>query len=247
MEQKAVLRGLLAGVAVLAFLGGLVWVFSKAFHGYEIASRTGKANEDYQKAAALYEKKQFEPAAMAFRALRTGIGVPADVVKNATNGEVYCYRELGHLAQNQQDFATAVRWYAKALEVSPIDAQAKTEYEAALRALNARSAASLSGTSPPLPPAGRAGGGNTLEGGRAPVAPPPPPSNIRTRDFNNDNAQAAQQAQQLLAQGDTAFQSGNRERARELWNQAVMAGPGSPAARIAQDRIIHDNANNPAF
>ena len=64
------------------------------------------------------------------------------------------------------------------------------------------------------------------------------PGSQSSQDFTTGNQRAGANSQTLLAQGDAAFKAGQVDQAIQLWQQAVGAGPGSPASMQAQERIM---------
>jgi hypothetical protein len=108
-EKNAIIKGIIGGVLALGFLIGMGTVFSRAYHGFAIASGVGEGQDEYNKAAALYKDKKFSDAALIFSRLRLSQTANTQTIKDATNGEVFCYRELGHTAQDGNDPQTALR------------------------------------------------------------------------------------------------------------------------------------------
>jgi tetratricopeptide (TPR) repeat protein len=252
-NKNAILKGIVGGVLALAFIGVLFAVFSRAYHGFTIASGVGQGQDEYNKAVELYKKKQFSEAALLFSRLRLSPTANTQTIKNATNGEVFCYRELGHIAQAQNDPQTALRWYEKALQVNPNDAQAKAEYDAILRLLNTQKTATssqvvaaqtpMTSTLPNAP-------SNPLQEPNfnkhaMPALPEGP--NVSTEDFVRQNAMKAQTAQGVLQRANAAWQQGNIQEALLLWNETSITAPGSPASLEAQKRLLEYSRQNPAF
>jgi tetratricopeptide (TPR) repeat protein len=252
-NKNAILKGIVGGVLALAFIGVLFTVFSRAYHGFTIASGVGQGQDEYNKAAELYKKKQFSEAALLFSRLRLSPTANTQTIKDATNGEVFCYRELGHIAQSKNDPQTALRWYEKALQVNPNDAQAKAEYDAILRLLNAQKTAT-------------SGQGQVVASQAAPNNPSTPSNplqepnfnrpnmpalpgvpDVTTEDFARQNAMKAQAARDVLQKANTAWQQGNLQEALRLWNETSITAPGSPASLEAQKRLLDYNRENPAF
>ena len=125
-------------LAVLV-VGGLVVgggiAFTRAFKSAQSQMGYAAGIEDFNRAADLYQKKNYDAAALLFKRVRLEIKNTDETIRKATEGEVWCYREQGHLAQNRNDLAAAARWYQMALDVNPDDPQAKAEYEAVRKIL----------------------------------------------------------------------------------------------------------------
>jgi tetratricopeptide (TPR) repeat protein len=250
-EKNAILKGVIGGILTLVFLGVLFTVFSRAYHGFTITSGVGQGQDEYNKAAELYKKKQFSEAAVLFARLRISQTASTQTIKDATNGEVFCYRELGHIAQSKNDPQTALRWYEKALQVNPKDIQAKIEYDAILRLLSSLKIATSgqvvapqTASSNPTPPS------NPLQEPdfNRPMMPAlPGVPNVTTEDFARQNAMKAQAARDVLQKANTAWQQGNIQEALRLWNETSVTAPGSLAAQEAQKRLLEYNRQNPAF
>lgn len=226
-------------VLAVVLIGGLVLggglAFTKAFKSAQTQMGYAAGIDDFNRAADLYQKKQYEDAARAFKKVRLDSKNTDDILKKATDGEVWSYRELGHTAQNRDDLVTAKGWYALALEANPKDLQAKAEYDAVARILESNAPA---GPSTAAPPADRIT--------QHPSRPAPGTPRIRASDVEGAAARAAQQAQTLLAQANTAQQSGDIKQALQLWGQVVATAPSSAAAQQAQERITeYARQNNP--
>jgi serine/threonine-protein kinase len=226
IERRYRARAVIATTLVLCVITGLLTVaMVRAFRNYEQQASLVKASDSYNNAVKLYERGQYEAAALAFSKVRVQSKTPAATRRQALDGEVYCYRHLGHLAQQRGDLPGALRWYEKALAVSPDDTQAREERDAARRVAGSGAAESTPSPSPlgtsQNPPPANAG----------------PPSRVTTRDFLTANASAAQEAQTLFQRGEEAWQQGNRQEALRMWTAAVAAGPGSRAAVDAQQRL----------
>lgn len=227
------------GLAILLlggfFLGG-GWALFRAFDNYKGQSSLRQGDELFSRAAKLYKQGNFQEAARLFSQVRASGTASGESQRKATEGEVFCYRELGHQAQERQDYPLAAQWYQAALSVAPGDAQARAELEAVSRVIGA--------TATPAPTAtpGVAAQRTT----EFPRPPAPGTSAVSANDFVQANQQAAARAATLLAQGDSAARSGDTRTALKAWAQAAAAGPGSPAGWEAQQRITAYNAaHNP--
>ena len=214
----------LAVVLIGGILGGGGLALTKAFKnaGTQMGYATGI--EDFNKAAALYAAKNYEAAAPAFERVAQNKTNTDEILKKATDGGVWSYRELGHAAQAKSDWATAQRWYKKALDLKPDDTAAKSEYDAVTRILNSTAPA---GPSNVVPPADR-----TMQ---HPTAPRTGTPNLKAADFERAQAQTAQEAQSLLSQANDAYRAGNINQALQLWSKVVGKAPGSAAATEAQN------------
>jgi hypothetical protein len=142
-------------------------------------------------------------------------------------------------------------WFTRALEVSPLDPNAKIE----LSGVQKRRGSTPSGNGPVAvaPNGEKIDSSNPLAGvlkpspeapsaGGTTVLASPSPSGIlpgtqSANDFTAANRKAEAEAQALLQKGDVAFNAQRPSEAVSLWRQAVAAGPGSAAAMTAQDRI----------
>ena len=91
-QQNAILKGILGGIAALVFFGGLFYVFSNAYHGFQIASGVETGQEELNKAKQLYKENKFTEAALLFARLRVSPTANSATLKEATDGEVFCYR-----------------------------------------------------------------------------------------------------------------------------------------------------------
>jgi serine/threonine-protein kinase len=226
---------LLAGIMV-----GGAWVLSKAYRNFQSDARRAADLRTYESASRYYEAGQFEDAAGAFKRLRERSQDP-EIRRKALLGELYSYRQIGARFLQQRDYASAERWFRAAVALAPDDEQANRELRDVLQ---------IQGQPPDtpqrpvlVPPA------STVPPADAPTTPPGrwPSSSTppRAADFLAANAQAAAQAERLLEQGDDAWRGGDRNRAVQLWTQATMTGPGSPAALRAQQRVNASNTDDP--
>lgn len=226
-----VLATLILGGVVLG--GGIA--FTRAFKSAQTQMGYAAGIEDFNRAADLYQKKNYDAAALLFKRVRLDLKNTDEIVRKATEGEVWCYREQGHAAQNRGDLPAAVRWYQLALDVKPDDPQAKAEYEAARQVLESRAPA---GPSTAAPPPDR-----TTEHPRPPAPGTP---NVKASELEAANARAAQEAQTLLRQANQAAQAGKTSEALQLWSQVVSKAPGSSAAQQAQAQLTeYARQNNP--
>jgi tetratricopeptide (TPR) repeat protein len=253
-NKNAIIKGIVGGVLALAFIGVLFTVFSRAYHGFTIASGVGQGQDEYNKAAELYKKKQFSEAAVLFSRLRLSQTANTQTIKDATNGEVFCYRELGHMAQSKNDPQTALRWYEKALQVNPNDAQAKAEYDAILRLLNSLNTQKALTSGQGQVVASQTPVGNPPRNplqepnfNRPTMPPLPGVPEVTTQDFARQNAMKAQAARDVLQKANAAWQQGNVQEALRLWNETSITAPGSPASLEAQQHLLEYNRQNPAF
>lgn len=220
-------------------IGGLVVgggiAFTRAFRSAQTQMGYAAGIDDFNRAADLYQKKSYEAAAALFNRVRQDTKNTDEILKKATEGELWCYRELGHAAQNRGDLQAAARWYRMALDVKPDDPQAKAEYEAVVKILGSAAPAGPSTTAPPPD--------RTTQHPQAPAAGTP---NLKASDVEGGNARAAQEAQVLLSQANQAYRSGNLSEAVRLWSQVVSKAPGSPAAQQAQGQLTeYARQNNP--
>ncbi|MCX6369109.1 MAG: zinc ribbon domain-containing protein [Armatimonadetes bacterium] len=226
-------------VLAVVLIGGILigggLALNKAFKNAGTQMGYAAGTEDYNKAAALYAAKNYEAAAPAFERVALNKSNTDDILKKSIDGGCWSYRELGHAAQNRNDLQAALRWYKKALDVKPDDGPAKQEYDAVARILGSTAPA---GPSTVAPPPDR----TTQHPNQA--APGTP--NIKAADVERAQAQAAQEAQNLLSQANTAYRSGNVSEALKLWSQVVGKSPGSAAATEAQNYITqYARDNNP--
>jgi serine/threonine-protein kinase len=220
-----------ASVALVIFLltaGG--WAVMRAYRIFTQEARVSGAVSDYARAADLYKQGKYEEAAPIFRKTRLSPTADPGIVRQATEGELYCYRKLGQASQAREDWQAAQRWFQEAVKVAPDDPQARSELEAVQDTLRANAANASSATPAPTgsaPPA-------TL-----PAASPAPAaqSGVTTGDFQNANAQGAAQAEALVQQGVTAYQNGDLRGAQNYWYEAAKVGPGSPAAQRALEYV----------
>jgi len=207
---------------------------SRAFRNYEGQNGLRQSDERFAKAAKLYQQNDFAAAAKLFAQVRASDTSGGETARKATEGELFCYRQLGHQAQDRKDYPAAQRWYEAALTVSPSDPQARAEWEAIRRVTQSHAAPLPT----PLPPTASQ---VTTE---HPKPTTPGASPLRASDFTNANARAAQEASAFLTQGDTAARRGDITKALRYWSKAVSAGPGSAAGQIAQRRVTEYNRQN---
>ncbi|MES2464497.1 MAG: serine/threonine-protein kinase [Armatimonadota bacterium] len=233
---------LIIGIATL-LVGG--WGLSRAYQSYQGQMTIAQITNEYKAATVLYTSGKFEQAAAAFRRLRTASNSSSEIVTKATQGEVYSYRQLAHGAQDRSDFAAAVRWYQEAIKINPTDSQVQAELAAAQRRLPGENSSLANGSGPvdPQNPLASVIAPNPPPGASASPTPPIPltlPSALPTISSSNyeaSNAQAASNAAALFQQGEAAYRQGNGTAALRYWSAAVAAGPGTPAALQAQERI----------
>lgn len=226
-------------VMAVVLIGGILigggLSVNKAFKSAKLQMGYASGTEDYNKAAALYAAKNYEAAAPAFERVASNKSNTDDVLKKATDGGVWSYRELGHVAQEKDDWAAAQRWYRKALDLKPDDVAAKSEYDAVTRILESQAPAGVSTVAPPVE--------RTTQHPSRPTAGTP---NLKAADVASANARNTQEAQQLLTQANDAYRSGNTNQALQLWSQVVGKSPGSAAATEAQGYITqYAHENNP--
>jgi serine/threonine-protein kinase len=223
-----------ASVLVVLFLlsaGG--WAVMRAYRIFTQEARGSGAATEYAQGAGLYKQGKYEEAAAIFRKTRLSPTADPGIVRQATDGELYCYRQLGHEAQERDDLMGAQRWFQEAVKLAPDDAQARSELEAVQKALLANSSTSNSTPASPAPAASAPP--STLPA--ASPAPTSPQSNVTTSDFEAANAQGAAQADTLVQQGIGAYQNGDLRAAQNDWYEAVKVGPGSPAAQKATEYV----------
>jgi tetratricopeptide (TPR) repeat protein len=239
---------LIIGIGTLV-IGG--WGLSRAYENYQGQMSTAQITEEYKSATTLYTSGQFEQAADAFRRLRTAGSSSAEIVTKATQGEIYSYRQLAHAAQSRNDFAAAVRWYREAIKLNPSDSQVLAELAAAERRVPGGATAQANGSGPVDP-------NNPLASVIAPSPQPdavPTPSavlpsalpSISSSSYAASNAQAASEADAFFQQGEAAYRQGNGTAALRYWSAAVAAGPGTPAALQAQERISRNNSTTSPY
>ena len=228
------------GIGIL--LGG-GWGLSRAYENYQGQMSISQITKEYKSATALYTTGKFEQAAEAFRRLRNSGSSSQDIILKSTQGEVYSYRQLAHAAQAREDFSTAVRWYREAIALTPTDSQVRAELDAAERRLSGGATAQVSGAADPDNPLASVIAANPQPGG-VPAAPGPLPSvlpstlpTVSSGSYASQNAQAATEAANLFQQGEAAYRQGNSTAALRYWAAAVSAGPGTPGALRAQERI----------
>jgi tetratricopeptide (TPR) repeat protein len=215
---------LVIGIATLV-IGG--WGLSRAYENYQGQMSAAQITGEYKSATTLYTSGQFEQAADAFRRLRTAGSSSTEIVTKATQGEIYSYRQLAHAAQNRNDFAGAVRWYREAIKLNPTDSQVLAELAAVERRIGPPSQPDAV----PTPSA---------------VLPSALPS-ISSSSYAASNAQAASEADAFFQQGEAAYRQGNGTAALRYWSAAVAAGPGTPAALQAQERISRNNSTTSPY
>ncbi len=242
----------IATIILLAVVGGAGFALRGAFTNMQAGQTRGQLVKITNDGVALFKKKEYEVAAADFKKVRdAGSVADADTRAKAATNETICYRMLGQKAQEAEDLPTAEMWFLKALEVSPLDASAKTE----LLGVQKRRGTAGAGSAPvavtptgekidasnplakvliPSPGPSVVGAGNPAP---SPVALDTQPGAQKTGDFTAANRAAAAKAQETLNRADAAFQSGRRADAVGLWHDAITAGPGSPAALTAQERL----------
>jgi tetratricopeptide (TPR) repeat protein len=245
---------LVVGISTLA-IGG--WGLSRAYENYQGQMSVAQITGEYKSATTLYTTGKFEQAAEAFRRLRTAGNSSTEIRSKATQGEIYSYRQLAHAAQQRDDFPTAVRWYREAIKLNPTDSQVLAELEAAERRLpggaagTAGAVAGAKGSDAVDPnnplasiiaPSSQPGGAPTPAAALPSALP-----TISSGSYAASNAQAASEAAAFFQQGEAAYQQGNNTAALRFWSAAVAAGPGTPAALQAQERISQTNSTTSPY
>ncbi|MBC8104830.1 MAG: protein kinase [Cytophagales bacterium] len=242
----------------LGVLTGGGWALSRAYENYQGQSALSQVTDRYKAATALYSTGKYQQAAEAFRRLRTSGTASSEITAKAAQGEVYAYRQLAHTAQEQNDFAAAVRWYREAMNVDPSDPQVREEMDAAQRRFASTGGIPQSGVSdsgavdgsnplapllsPSPSPAAPGGMVSSIASPLASALPPALPT-VSANEYAATNARAANDALTYYQQGESAFRQGNRTAAVRYWTAAVAAGPGSPGALQAQERITQNSSN----
>ena len=239
-DNSRVVMGLVVGAILIGVCIVVGMTTFAAFRGYSQQGQFAQGGSDYNKASKLYQDGKYEAAAQIFKKIRLDNNATGDILSKSTSGEVFCYRQLGHQAQTNNLWEVAEQWYGAALMVSPGDAQARTELENARKYRAALGAASAT-PAPTPPPATEP---QTTQ--NFPKAPAPGTPNINAADFNNSNGRAAASAMQYYQKGEQARANGDTLNALRYYSSAVTAGPGSPGAQAAQQRITEYNrAHNP--
>ncbi|MBC8137387.1 MAG: serine/threonine protein kinase [Fibrella sp.] len=252
-----------ASVILLAVVGGAGFALSNAFSKIQASQSQESLIKISNEGVELFKKNEFEKAAALFKKVRDA-GDAADSATriSAASNETTCYRTLGQKAQDANDLASAEMWFTRALEVSPLDPNAKIELNGVQKRRGTvptgntpvavapngdkiDSSNPLAGVLKPSPDAPGTGGG----GGGSSLASPPPtsvlPGSQTSNDFAAANRKAEAEAQAFLDKGDGAFNAQQRSEAVSFWRQAVAAGPGSSAASKAQDRINRFGSEEP--
>jgi serine/threonine-protein kinase len=263
-RRRRIIMTLSVAIGAMVIILGGGWLISDAYQSFRVRQIQSESGAAYIAASRLYQSGNYEAAARAFDAVRTASNAGLDAVTRATAGEIYSYRQLGHSAQDQGDYAGAVRWYQQALSLDPNDEQTRTELAAAEQRAGlpptetVASPAATIGSTPgspgtPVqpasspPPAGdnplapllsspMDGAATSIAAPLAPEASATPPVQT-SNDFVSANQRAADAAQALYNQGEQAYERGDRATALSLWRQAVAAGPGSPGAIQAGQQI----------
>lgn len=209
VEPRRNLGSTVAAIGVVALLVlGAGWAFTAAL-GNSKGGSGQSATTDYNKAAELYQKGQYESAARLFRKI-------GDAEK-----EAWCYRALGAKAMESKDFNKAYEWFALAASVNPGDTDAARGKDQARSAQFGDQVAKTGSTDPadhqPTPP---------------PIATRPTPNaspfaGLTTGDWQADLQRKANAAQNFLNQGNALYQQGNLTDACRAWNDARQAGPGT--------------------
>lgn len=244
-----------ASIVLLAAVGGAGFALRSAFSKLQAGQTQESLIKITNDGVALFNKKEYEKAAALFKKVRDAGDVADSATRiSAASNETTCYRTLGQKAQDAGDLASAEMWFTKALDVSPLDPNAKIELSGVQKRRGSMPSSNtpvavapngekidssnpLAGVLKPSPEAPAPGGG----GGSTSLATPRPssvlPGSQSTNDFAAANRKAEAEAQSLLEKGDIAFNAQQQSEAVSLWRQAVAAGPGSQAAMKAQDRI----------
>ena len=225
-DNSRLTTGIIVGALVIAFFIVVGMTAVAAFRGYSKQAAYGQGNDAYARATALYQSGDYENAAQAFRKVRMSDTATGEVVSKSTSGELFCYRQLGHQAQARNDWEAAQKWYEAALSVSPGDTQAQTELDMVKKYRGSTAPA------PTLPP-------STIPQTTSEFPEPPAPGtpNLNASDFNNANNTAASKAMTYYQNGEQARLKGDSATAIKYYTAAVAAGPGSPGANYAQQRI----------
>lgn len=124
VEQRNYTRmiGLLAVLAVFVVGGG--WAFTTALSRATGQTRASVSSGDYDKCAKLYQSKAYAEAAPCFRQIHQSPNSSKDLAAKARQGEVWCYVNLGQIAQSKGDNKEAADWFTRAIQLNPQDEQA---------------------------------------------------------------------------------------------------------------------------
>ncbi|MCX6359403.1 MAG: protein kinase, partial [Armatimonadetes bacterium] len=217
-------NGFLITVIVAGAVVGMVLLFLKAWEQQQSAGAQMAANQALATGNKAYEAGDLETAENAYRAaLRaTGAG-PASA--DARLGLAASLNRSGLRAYQLRDAATAVRFFREAetqIGAVPVGDAAADRLREDI-AYNLRLARQALGD----PGAEAPGGTDGASGAVDPAAP---------GDLSVFEARAAT-AKQELAAGDQCLQNGALTEARDHWQRAVAAAPGTQPALEAQARL----------
>jgi serine/threonine-protein kinase len=232
VPEPAAPRNYLGILVALAFAGlvlfGAGWAFTTAFSRFSTQSKQATTSNEYEKAAALYSAQRYEEAIPLFRSVRENNFTAMELRGKSRQGEAWSYRALGQRAMDSRDYKKAIDLYTAALALTPDDSEAQKGLAAARRATAIATTGSTNPADDPAnavpPPPSTvtpASGGNAQQGGAF--------AGTNTNEWQAANQQRANAAQNALGQGNTLYQQGNVKDACKAWNDARMAGPGSPA------------------
>lgn len=210
-----------ATVVVLGAVAGIAVAVKRAMHNFNLSADRIAVTEDMNKGVTLYNAGKFTEAAAEFQRLRRNGNV------TAATYEAYCYRQLGQQAQNNGDLALAKQYFDQARTLQPDDSRARTESDAIGKIIDASSTPPPSLTTPEP--------SRTTE---FPKAPAPGSPNVNAGDFQKQNAQLQQAAANELSAGDAAWRRGDKQEAYNRWTQAIVAGPGTEASQVANQRLM---------
>ena len=224
------INNIIAGVLGVFVIGIAVVIGTMALRTATVGARAGMAADSsdttYNNASTRYANKDYAGALPLFQQVRLDPTTRSSTKLQAEDGIVFCYIGLAEDAKQKSDWAAAVRWYDEALLIQPRNAEV-----AALRAKVSEIANSLGSPTPPLP----------TENNRTQIFPAPRRQDTpaTTADqFVAGTQEREKQANDLLAQGDAAFRSGNIDNATELWEQAREKGGGTSVFNEAQNRLL---------
>ena len=217
---RSCLMVLAATVLISGAILGLVLLFLKAYEEQTSNAAVVWASRLNEEGRQLYQDGDLEGAAAKFaEAMRAAPETEAANI--ARQNLANTYNQLGLQAYDRQDFDTAERYWSRTLQIDPENMDAKDN----LGRLHQRSS-----TLPSRLP-NEFGSSIPQSSGDRPF------SSLMPRE---------QEAQRFINEGMDAYHRGDISTARDDWQRAVEAAPGTDAALKAQD-LLDRTASTPGF
>jgi serine/threonine-protein kinase len=226
---------------VLLCFGVLAMGISKAMQAAGIKQRLAAEQRSLAHAQGHYSAGRYEQAAQQALQIRSA-SKNERVQADATKIEAYSYLALGNAARARDEFPNAEKWYNLARQTLPDDpsvADHLAKFEQAKRYRTGQATSAIPSNPATLPSPGLPSSGIPTPGSTPAVPAPVQPTGpaLSANDFSQNNAANGQNAQQLYNEGLRLQSQGDLPGAREKWQSAVAAGPGSPGAQAANEML----------